>query len=187
MSRRRTLAVVTVVAAVAVGGVALAGVVVAGEDGSGSAASTTVPASTAASPSADPQATEGVTVDESGKTANPESGQTLATDQPVVVTGAEAPVRVTYAEWDSATRTVVASGLVGGVVESGGTCRLTLTRNGQNVTVDAPASPDAANTYCGEMAVPGQRLTIGTWQATVTYRSAKFTGSSPAVAVEVAP
>jgi hypothetical protein len=187
MSKRRTWTAVTVVAAVAVVGVGLAGVIVAGGFGSGPTSPAAANPTTSSSASVPAESTEGVEVDPSGETADPQSGQTVATDAPVTVTGQQAPVRVTYAEWDAAARSVVAGGLVGGVVETGGTCQLTLTRNGQSVSVDAPATPDAANTYCGEMSVPGSQLAAGTWQATVSYRSAAFTGVSPAVDVAVAP
>jgi hypothetical protein len=191
MSRRGRIAAALFVAAGAVVAVAVAGVMVAGGSPTASTAtaSTTPTAASAAVPSAtaDPSATEGVEVDSAGVSADPQSGQTVATDAPVTVTGRTATVRITYAEWDAGRAAVVAGGLIAGVVEEGGTCRLTLTRAGQTVAVDAPVSPDAANTYCDELAVPGDRLAAGTWQAVLTYRSDRFTGTSPALDVEVAP
>lgn len=189
MSRRRRGAAVVVVAG-AVVAVALAGMAVANGwlDPAAQTAGTTA-APTASSPvttAPDAQATEGVEVDAAGTSAGPEAGQTLATDAPVTVTGSSAPVRLTYAEWDAAAGKVVAGGFVAGVVEEGGTCRLTLTRNGQTVTVDSPATPDAANTYCGELAVPRPQVAAGSWQAVLSYRSDAYTGAAAAVAVEVA-
>jgi hypothetical protein len=191
MSRRRRIAAVLVVAVVAVVGVALAGKVAAGGwPGSAqpsAASATTVPTGSPTATAPDATATEGVEVDAAGVSADPQSGQTVATDAPVVVTGGTAPVRITYAEWDAARGSVVAGGLIGGVVETGGTCRLTLARNGQTVAVESPTTPDAANTYCDELAVPGQQLAAGTWKAVLHYESGAVTGTSPAVDVVVNP
>ena len=72
------------------------------------------------------------------------------------------------------------------MIEDGGVCTLTLTQGGATVTVEGPAMPDASTTVCGGLVVPGDRLTAGTWQATLAYASATHRGTSARRAVEVA-
>src|SRR5687768_10916968 len=56
---------------------------------------------------------------------NPSSGQTVATDEPVVVETAAVPVVLTYSAWSAADRQVLAGGYAAGVIEDGGVCTLT--------------------------------------------------------------
>jgi hypothetical protein len=120
-------------------------------------------------------------------TANPESGQTLANDAPVQATGSSVPVTVTFHGWRADVRQVLVGGYVPGVVESGGTCTLTLTKGAATVSADTQATADAASTACGAVVVPGDRLTAGTWKAVLSYSSPMHAGASGAVAVEVTP
>jgi hypothetical protein len=117
---------------------------------------------------------------------NPGSGQSVATDEPVVVETEEAPVVLTYSAWSPADREVLAGGYVTGVIEDGGTCTLTLTQGSSTVSVEGPAMPDATTTVCAGLAVSGDRLSAGTWQATLTYTSSAHRGTSAAAPVEVA-
>jgi hypothetical protein len=116
---------------------------------------------------------------------NPSSGQTVATDEPVVVETTVVPVVLTYSAWSEGDRQVVAGGYASGVIEDDGVCTLTLTQGAANVVLEAPAAADATTTVCGGLAVDGSRLAAGTWQAVLTYASAAHTGTSSAVAVEV--
>jgi hypothetical protein len=119
--------------------------------------------------------------------ARPSSGQTVATDTPVVATSSTVPVVMTYSGWNASARQVMVGGYVSGVIESGGTCTLTLSRAGARVTAHGPARPDAATTACGGLTVPGTSLTSGTWKAVLSYASKASAGTSSAVDIDVTP
>lgn len=116
---------------------------------------------------------------------DPDAGQPVATDEPDVVTSDEVPVTITYYGWDPDQRAVQVAGFVGGVVEDGGVCTVTLTKGGATVSGEKPALADASTTSCGEVSVSGAELGAGTWQAVMTYTSAGHTGTSETVDVEV--
>jgi hypothetical protein len=116
---------------------------------------------------------------------NPRSGQTVATDAPVVVTTDEVPVVVTFYGWNAAAEQVQVGGYVSGVVEEGGTCTLTLTQDGETVAARGSATADAATTACGELDIAGDQLSEGTWQAVLRYESPSHTGAADAVDIEV--
>ena len=97
-----------------------------------------------------------------------------ATD-PTSVAGLD--VVLTYAQYQSDTGTVQANGFVSGVIEDGGTCTLTLRRDGAEVDVRTLGSADATTTSCGLLET-GTDLTPGTWDAQLTYSSATGDGSS---------
>ncbi|GAA4322469.1 hypothetical protein [Klenkia terrae] len=86
-------------------------------------------------------------------------------------------VVLTYAQYQSDTGTVQANGFVSGVIEDGGTCTLTLRRDGAEVDVRTLGSADATTTSCGLLET-GTDLTPGTWDAQLTYSSATGDGSS---------
>jgi hypothetical protein len=110
----------------------------------------------------------------------------VATDAPVPVasTGASR-VSIVYADWTTTSGAVEVGGFVGGVVESDGTCTLTLTQGSTSVTASLPGEPDATSTSCAGLEVPGAQLAPGTWTAVVTYESSTSRGESPAVEVQV--
>lgn len=105
-------------------------------------------------------------------------------DASAAPTTGDITVSVSYHAWDPARRAVVVGGYVDSVVESGGTCTLTLTQGQASLTGSTEARPDAASTDCGEIAV-ADGLTSGSWQVVLGYSSADHRGSSPAVTVEV--
>jgi hypothetical protein len=111
----------------------------------------------------------------------------MVTEPPVVVTSQDAPVNVTFYGWDATRQVVQVGGYVTGVIESGGTCTLTLTQGGRTVTGSGPARPDATTTSCGALTVAGSQLGSGSWSAVLSYRSADHTGTSAAVPVQVTP
>ena len=118
--------------------------------------------------------------------ALPPDAGTVVTDPPVTLgPGHEAVVFVTYLEWDDAAAAVDEGSFVQGVVESTGTCTLTLTKGDQEVSASAPGEPDATTTYCGGLTVAGSRLSPGTWRAVVSYRSSHAHGASAATEVVV--
>lgn len=191
MSTKGKVAVVLTVATIGVVGAAAGYAVARGSGGtSGNAdAAATTSTSTSAPSSApadvgDPSLTP---VTGSAEGADPQSGQTLATDQPVVVTTAKVPVSVTFYGWNAVAREAQVGGYVSGVIEGGGTCTLTLTKAGVNVTVRQPATADASTTMCGELDVPGARLSAGTWRAVLSYRSPGHAGVATPVDIAVTP
>jgi hypothetical protein len=121
-------------------------------------------------------------------------GAQIATDPAPVTTGGAVKVIATYVGWeqppgvssvDGQRGTVRARAYVSGVVESGGTCAVELTgADGTVVTARAQGMPDASTTLCG-LDVDDARLSPGTWQAVLSYRSATSVGASNPVAVEV--
>jgi hypothetical protein len=150
-------------------------------DQSGAADSTAPASSTAAATSTAPT--------EYGlpTTAAPGTDPTdVATDPPVTrAPDADAPVVITYVVWETGDRAVEEGSFVQGVVESGGTCTLTLAKGDVVVRQSAPAEPDATTTSCGGISVPRSRLSAGTWSAVVSYESATTQGSSDATEVAV--
>jgi hypothetical protein len=117
----------------------------------------------------------------------PDDGRPVATDEPVVVTDREVPVSVTYFGWNADAHEVQVGGFVGGVVEQGGVCTLTLTKGADTVTGRTEALPDASTTSCGEVVVPGAEVSAGTWQAVLSYSSDGHSGTSESVDLEVTP
>jgi hypothetical protein len=116
-------------------------------------------------------------------TIKPEPAR-VATDAPVKRRSGQVDVLLTYAGFDQATGTVQAAGFVAGVLEDGGTCTLTLTKGGQEVTATSPASADATTTMCGLLETP-PGLAAGTWDAVLTYASAAADGESRSTEVSV--
>jgi hypothetical protein len=100
--------------------------------------------------------------------------------------GQGSPVQVVlgYAGWEPGGNVEV-GGFVASVVEVGGTCTVTLTRDGRQVEATRPAEPDATTTNCGLLVVPDDQLTPGDWQATLSYRSTTSYGTSQPTLVTV--
>ncbi|WP_347057884.1 hypothetical protein ABC795_14455 [Blastococcus sp. HT6-30] len=94
-------------------------------------------------------------------------------------------VMSTYSGWDPGAGEAVAGGFVGDAVESGGTCTLTLSRGGVVASGSAEAVPDAATTSCGEVRAGGPALVPGTYEAVLSYTSARSTGESAVFSVVV--
>jgi len=94
-------------------------------------------------------------------------------------------VTITWFGWEPDAREVQLAGFVGGVVEDGGVCTLTLTKGGATASGAKKALADASTTSCGELSVPGDQVSPGTWQAVLSYSSAGHTGTSETVDVEV--
>jgi hypothetical protein len=180
--RRRLGAIVgglTLVAAAVLGGHA----VLSDDAGDGDAAAGRTATPTIASPAI---STDGSIAP---ATADPTD---VATDPPSTVTAPPPPASTprtvdvvqTWVAWDTASG-VSAGGYVAQTVEQGGTCTLTLTRDGTELTARAPGAPNVSNVACGGLTVPADRLTPGRWTSVLTYSSATSTGTSPAMEVEV--
>lgn len=187
MSMKRTATVGLVVVALGLVG-AGAGYAVTHDWASPAASDSAAPASSSTATSLPPGGQDPVdTTAPVEDSAQPTSGQTIATDTPVVVTSSTVPVVVTYSGWNASLRKVMVGGYVTGVIESGGTCTLTLTHAGTSVTASGPGRPDAATTACGGLTVPGSSLTAGSWKAVLSYASKASTGTSSSVDIDVTP
>jgi hypothetical protein len=80
------------------------------------------------------------------------------------------------------------NGFVSGVVESDGTCTLTMTLSSdasQKVTTSRTGEANSSNTTCGEMSIPLSKLHAGTWNTTLSYASATAQGTSDVNPLEV--
>src|SRR4051812_25199244 len=125
--RRRGVAVLTV-AAVAGAGVAAGVFLTRGTPGDGDPSSAAAP-TTSPAPVGDETGFDETSPSPTASIGpDPDAGQTVATDAPDVVTTSEVPVTITWFGWDQASRQVQVAGFVGGVVEDGGVCTLTLTK-----------------------------------------------------------
>jgi hypothetical protein len=94
-------------------------------------------------------------------------------------------VSQTYSGWEADSSTLTVGGYVSGVVESGGTCTLTVTKGKSVARATSSASPDASTTDCAQLAVPGAKLSSGTWSGVLSYESSTSTGQSQPFAMVV--
>jgi hypothetical protein len=187
MAKRRRAVGALAVAAVAGAGVAAGVFLTRGMPSASDASSSAAPTSSA-EPLGDETGFEDVSPTATASLGpDPDAGQPVVTDEPVVATGAEVPVSITFYGWNPTSEEVQVGGYVAGVVEDGGVCTLTLTNGGTTVTGRTDALPDASATACGAVTVPGTEVGPGTWQAVLSYSSAGHSGTSDAVDVEVAP
>lgn len=86
--------------------------------------------------------------------------------------------------YNAITQQAEVSGYVGGIIENGGTCTLTLEKSGQKVTESKAAIADAQTTSCGLITVARNRLSPGNWTATLSYSSDNAEGTSQPRSVE---
>ena len=128
----------------------------------------------------------------SGEETRPTAEQTVPNQVPDDVAAVTDPPRpsetdvvLSFVGWDEDTASVQVGGYVTPVVEDGGTCTVDLTRGDVTVEASGPALADATTTVCGGLAVPGNQLSAGTWQAVLRYESAQTAGTSEPLTVEV--
>lgn len=117
--------------------------------------------------------------------AGPSTPPVTAVDPAPVTGGSDLQVALTYVSWFAEPGGVDASGVVTGVVETGGTCTLSLNRSGVVVEATSTGLADASSTSCGTLSVQADELTAGAWQATLSYASAAGTATSAPATVEV--
>jgi len=185
MAKRRRAVAVLAVAAVAGAGVAAGFLLARGLPGASDVISPAAPTSSAA-PLGDETGLEEVSPTATASIGpDPDGGQEVATDEPVVASGSSVDVSVTFAGWDPTRSEVQVDGYVAGISEEGGTCTLSLTKDGRTVTGSTQGVADARMTACGGLAVPGDQVSGGTWQAVLSYRSAGHSGTSESWDVEV--
>ena len=110
----------------------------------------------------------------------------VATDEPQPIAASDdATVQITYFGWNPDARAVELAGFVASVVETDGTCTLTLTKGQDSRTTSTAATPNVTNTACGEQLLPGDQLSSGTWSAVLSYDSPTSHGVSEPVEVDV--
>jgi hypothetical protein len=109
----------------------------------------------------------------------------VAVDEPAPNSGGSVGVALNFAGWEQSSDAVEASGFVSGVVEDGGTCRVTLTRGGETAVAETPGQADATTTVCPSVSVAGEGLSAGTWTAVLSYESGTSSGVSAPLEVEV--
>jgi len=186
MAKRRRAVAVLAVAAVAGGGVAAGVFLGRGMPGEAADASSPVAPTSSAAPVGDETGFEEVSPTATASIGpDPDAGQVVATDEPVVASGSSVDVSVSFAGWDPTRSEVQVDGFIAGISEEGGTCTLSLTKDGRTVTGSAPGVADARMTACGGLVVPGDQVSGGTWQAVLSYRSAGHSGTSESRDVEV--
>lgn len=95
--------------------------------------------------------------------------------QPTAGSGREDIVVITLEMRDDK---VEASAIVPGLVESGGVCTLTLTREENTVAASTDATEGRESVYCGLLTVDRADLTAGLWTAVVSYASATRSAES---------
>jgi hypothetical protein len=90
---------------------------------------------------------------------------------------------ITTADWDAGARALDVSAIVPGVVESGGTCTITVTSGATVRTATSDGVGASSYTGCEAVAVKG--LAAGTWQVRVAYASEKSAGTSAVKTAQV--
>lgn len=108
----------------------------------------------------------------------PTSGQSVAMDPPAKTGGGKVDVVITQGGWGPSGTAVEVSGYVAGVVENGGTCRVTLSHDGETVTAKHTGLADATTTACGAIEVGDEDMSSGWWKAVLSYESPTSTGAS---------
>lgn len=111
--------------------------------------------------------------------AGPSAGPT---SKPVVVVKKVTPA-LTFFQWTASSSTLQVGGNVPGLVDAGGSCIVTATQGAVTVTQSFAASPQASSTECGTMNLTSPKLTSGTWNLTIGYRSPRAAGTSSSTAV----
>jgi hypothetical protein len=93
-------------------------------------------------------------------------------------------VLVTWSGWDDGLGGIAVDGYVD-VVESDGTCRLTVTNGVVTVTTTGEATADALSTSCAGLVVSSESLTPGRYEVRLEYTSPTTTVASDPLAVDV--
>lgn len=177
---RRMLLVLTAMAAV--GGIVIAGLSVAGL-GWADPGSTETDRSVAPPPAGSPAPP--VDGSDAVRVVEPGPGAPVVTDEAPPTDGGAVQVVVTYADWNDSESVLEVTGFVSGVVEDGGTCRLTAQSQAATATVETSGIADASTTSCGTLMIPGADLAPGTWDVVLSYESSRASGESLAASVEV--
>jgi len=183
--KKATVVTLSVVAGVlVVAGVVTAVVASTGGPGPGGEPSATT-SSTRASTSPTPSASAPETPSASptaGSTPRPTAtpvgpGQTTtAAPEPAPEAAAVTPL-ITFDQWSADTRTLTIGATVPGTLEDDGTCTVTATNGGTEVSGTFTALASASSTDCGSMPLQSDTFTSGTWSVSVAYASSTSSGS----------
>jgi hypothetical protein len=92
---------------------------------------------------------------------------------------------VTYANWDTASRTLQVGGLVTGTSDTGGTCTFTAKSGTTTRTATSSATAGASSVSCAEATFPQSRLASGRWTVTLTYAVGSASTTSTPTTAEV--
>lgn len=108
----------------------------------------------------------------------------VSQDPPKQANGKKVIVPV-LSSWGFDTPFLQASGFVPNVIEQGGVCTLTATKDGASVTATIDGTPNAQNVSCGLMNINRDKLTAGTWKMILSYSSNNYEGVSTSQTQEV--
>ncbi len=123
------------------------------------------------------------TVDELAETKQQKetisSGIESAKDNPAGdSTATSKKVTPVISSWNYSESNLQASGFVPGVIESTGTCTLTVVNGSQSASASVPGTPNVQNVSCGLIKIPRSKLGSGSWKLTLEYSSPGHSGTS---------
>lgn len=151
----------------------------------GDDSATTAPSETASTPTdgASDDGDDGGASDDDTPGAFPGSG---ATNQPDT-DPSEYPATavVTFAGWDTGSKTLQAGGLVSGTTDTSGKCTFTATKDGVTRTATSTAQASASSVNCAQVSFPAAKVSSGTWSVTLTYAVGSASTTSDPLTAEV--
>lgn len=77
------------------------------------------------------------------------------------------------------------SGFISEIYEDSGVCTFTMRKTDKKISKSQEARKDAQVTTCGRITIASNKLSSGTWQATLSYLSPKAEGTSKSVSIKV--
>lgn len=92
---------------------------------------------------------------------------------------------VTYAGWDTGSKTLQAGGLVSGTTDTSGKCTFTAKQGGVTRTETSTAQASASSVNCAQVAFPAAQVPSGTWSVTLTYAVGSASTTSDPMPAEV--
>ncbi|MBT1674566.1 hypothetical protein [Curtobacterium flaccumfaciens] len=92
---------------------------------------------------------------------------------------------VTFAGWDTGSKTLQAGGLVSGTTDTSGKCTFTATKDGVTRTATSTAQASASSVNCAQVSFPAAKVSSGTWSVTLTYAVGSASTSSDPLTAEV--
>lgn len=131
--------------------------------------------------------TGGSSADQEGSSASGTDAAELTDAVQTEVAEADAVVVVAYADHSAETGGIEAAALVQGVVETGGSCVLSASREGGDPVTGPPseAEPGPSSTECGVLSLALPAESAGTWSVSVSYTSPSSDLTSEPVEVHV--
>ncbi|MBB1198112.1 hypothetical protein BIV02_13570 [Curtobacterium sp. MMLR14_014] len=92
---------------------------------------------------------------------------------------------VTFAGWDTGSKTLQAGGLVSGTTDTSGKCTFTATKDGVTRTATSTAQASASSVNCAQVSFPAAKVSSGTWSVTLTYAVGSASTTSDPLTAEV--